>query len=199
MTILIKYHSCEGWVSQTTQVQVIINLFPNVLVNDNNIDITDNDNGNDNYNFTDDDDDNDDSHNDDDDDNTDNDKTSDRGLVMKSMQILHVLAQLPFLDQVLSVGIVQCHDIDLLGVLFVRVTRRSECPGCGTGSSQFCATWKMHIGLLPDTWNSGLRMRRECRERFPRVTDYKGKHQLAIPACITAFASRTWRDTCRNR
>ena len=23
-------------------------------------------------------------------------------------------------------------------------------------------------GLLPDTWNCGLRMRRECRERFPR-------------------------------
>ena len=26
-------------------------------------------------------------------------------------------------------------------------------------------TW---MGLLPDTWNCGLRMRRECRERFPR-------------------------------
>ena len=24
------------------------------------------------------------------------------------------------------------------------------------------------MGLLPDTWNCGLRMRRECRERFPR-------------------------------
>ena len=23
------------------------------------------------------------------------------------------------------------------------------------------------MGLLPDTWNCGLRMRRECRERFP--------------------------------
>ena len=28
------------------------------------------------------------------------------------------------------------------------------------------ALWSM--GLLPDTWNCGLRMRRECRERFPR-------------------------------
>ena len=24
------------------------------------------------------------------------------------------------------------------------------------------------MGLLPDTWNCGLRMRQECRERFPR-------------------------------
>ena len=24
------------------------------------------------------------------------------------------------------------------------------------------------MGLLPDTWNCGLRMHRECRERFPR-------------------------------
>ena len=30
--------------------------------------------------------------------------------------------------------------------------------------------WPM--GLLPDTYNFGLRMRRECRERFP-ATDFK--------------------------
>ena len=42
------------------------------------------------------------------------------------------------------------------------------------------------MGLLPDTQNCGLRMRRECRERFPR---HRG---LAIPACITARASRAW-------
>ena len=40
------------------------------------------------------------------------------------------------------------------------------------------------MGLLPDTQNCGLRMRRECRERFPRHCG------LAIPACITARASR---------
>ena len=40
-------------------------------------------------------------------------------------------------------------------------------------------------GLLPDTQNCGLCMRRECRERFPR---HRG---LAIPTCITA---RVWRN-----
>ena len=33
------------------------------------------------------------------------------------------------------------------------------------------------MGLLPDTYNCGLRMRRECRERFPH---YRG---LATPTC----------------
>ena len=49
------------------------------------------------------------------------------------------------------------------------------------------------MGFLPDTWNCGLRMRRECRERFPR---HRG---LAIPTCITARAWRTRRDACRER
>ena len=35
------------------------------------------------------------------------------------------------------------------------------------------------MGLLPDTQNYGLRMRRECRERFPR------RRGLEIPTCIT--------------
>ena len=39
-------------------------------------------------------------------------------------------------------------------------------------------------GLLTDTWHCGLRMRCECRERFPR---HRG---LAILTCITA---RAWR------
>ena len=38
-----------------------------------------------------------------------------------------------------------------------------------------------------------VRMRRECRERFPRHREY------AIPTCITARASRTCRDACRDR
>ena len=42
------------------------------------------------------------------------------------------------------------------------------------------------MGLLPDTQNCGLRMRRECRECFPRHSG------LAIPTCITA---RAWRPT----
>ena len=41
------------------------------------------------------------------------------------------------------------------------------------------------MGLLPNTQNCGLRMRRECRERFPRI-EFKGNRLLAIPACITA-------------
>ena len=44
------------------------------------------------------------------------------------------------------------------------------------------------MSLLPDTQNGGLRMRWECRERLPR------HRMLAIPACITARASRTCRD-----
>ena len=38
-----------------------------------------------------------------------------------------------------------------------------------------------------------MRMHRECRERFPRHC------WLAIPTYITARASRTCRDACRNR
>ena len=49
------------------------------------------------------------------------------------------------------------------------------------------------MGPLPDTSNCGLRMRRECRERFPR---HRG---LAIQTCITARASRTCRDACQGR
>ena len=33
---------------------------------------------------------------------------------------------------------------------------------------------------------------------FP-TTDFKGNRQLVIPACITARASRTFRDACRDR
>ena len=34
------------------------------------------------------------------------------------------------------------------------------------------------MGLLPDTYNCGFRMRLECRERFPH------HRWLEIPACI---------------
>ena len=49
------------------------------------------------------------------------------------------------------------------------------------------------MGLLPDTQNCGLRMRRECRERLPR---HRG---LAIPTCIMTRAWHTCRDACRDR
>ena len=48
-------------------------------------------------------------------------------------------------------------------------------------------------GPLARYANLRVRMRRECRERFPR------HHRQAIPTCITARASRTCRDACRDR
>ena len=60
----------------------------------------------------------------------------------------------------------------------------------------FISTGQAHgcpMGLLPDTYNCGLRIRRECRERFPR---HRG---LAIPTCITVRAWRTCRDAYRDR
>ena len=48
-------------------------------------------------------------------------------------------------------------------------------------------------GPLARYANLRVRMRRECRERFPR------HHRQAIPTCITARAWRTCRDACRDR
>ena len=47
------------------------------------------------------------------------------------------------------------------------------------------------MGLLPDTRDCGLPMRRECQKSFHR---HRG---LAIPTCITARAWRTGRDAYR--
>ena len=58
--------------------------------------------------------------------------------------------------------------------------------------SLFWKTYRMKcMGLLPDTQNCGLRMRRECREPFPR---HRG---LTIPACLPGslthgFLWRRW-------
>ena len=49
------------------------------------------------------------------------------------------------------------------------------------------------MGLLTDTPYCGLRMRRECRERFPP------HRELAIPTCISVRVWRTCRDACRDR
>ena len=46
------------------------------------------------------------------------------------------------------------------------------------------------MGLLPDTYYCGLRMRREYRERFP--------HHHGLATCITARALRLCRDACRD-
>ena len=57
------------------------------------------------------------------------------------------------------------------------------------------STWSdfSSIGLLPDTYSCGLRVRRECQKRFHR---HRG---LAIRTYITAHACRTCRDACRDR
>ena len=52
---------------------------------------------------------------------------------------------------------------------------------------------QVSMDLLPDTQNRGLRMRWECRVRFPRHLG------LAVPTCITARAWGTWRDACWDR
>ena len=60
------------------------------------------------------------------------------------------------------------------------------------------------IGLLPDKQNCGLRMRRQCRERFPlpqRVSDpdmYHGTCVTHVPWCMpgsltSGFLLRWWR------
>ena len=49
------------------------------------------------------------------------------------------------------------------------------------------------MGILPDTYNCGLRMRRECRERLTFQCE------LAIPTCITVREWRTCRDACGDR
>ena len=49
------------------------------------------------------------------------------------------------------------------------------------------------IVLLPDTWNCGLRMRRECRERFPRHCG------LTIMTCIASGFLWRWQRRKRSR
>ena len=51
----------------------------------------------------------------------------------------------------------------------------------------------MTMGLFLDTLYCGLRMRRECRERFPCCRG------LVIPACITARVWHTCCDACQDR
>ena len=57
------------------------------------------------------------------------------------------------------------------------------------------------MGLLPDTWNCGLRMRRECRERFPRhqlqrkpLISNPGMHRgtclTHVPWCMSGSLTR---------
>ena len=73
-------------------------------------------------------------------------------------------------------------------------------PWCWRGlfiKQQHGITYKLQLfcnGLLPDTQNCGLRMRRECRERFPR-------HRLQRKPLVNdpGMHHGTWRDACRDR
>ena len=56
-----------------------------------------------------------------------------------------------------------------------------------------CPSGQLLHGPLARYVKLRVRMRRECRERFPR------HRRWAIPTCITARASRTCRDACRDR
>ena len=70
-------------------------------------------------------------------------------------------------------------------------------------------SWKwayFAMGLLPDTLNDGLRMRRECRERFPRhrlqwkplISDHSmhpGTCVTHVPWCMTGSQIRGGRES----
>ena len=65
-------------------------------------------------------------------------------------------------------------------------------PGVILGFRMFCVTFFVN-GPLARYAKLRVRMRRECRERFPRHC------RQVIPTCITARAWRTCRDACRGR
>ena len=56
----------------------------------------------------------------------------------------------------------------------------------------------LNMGVLPETQNSGLRMRRGCRERFPRhrfhskllVSDPDMHHVTHVPWCMSGSLNR---------
>ena len=61
--------------------------------------------------------------------------------------------------------------------------------------------WDRSIGLLPHTYNCGLRMRRECRERFPRhrlrrkplgadPSTHHGSCVTHVPWCMSGSLTR---------
>ena len=71
-----------------------------------------------------------------------------------------------------------------------------------SSSSELCRPHVKHaMGLLPDTKNCGLRIRRECRERFPRhrfqrksLVSGPGMHHGTcvkhVPYCMSGSLSR---------
>ena len=70
--------------------------------------------------------------------------------------------------------------------------------------------WLSHMGLLPDTQNCVLRMRRECRERFPRhrlqrkslISDpdmHHGTCVTHVPWCNVGIANQRWQGKRSRR
>ena len=79
----------------------------------------------------------------------------------------------------------------------------TECPSCPEWSNQYLANNNIlnGMGFLPDTQNCGLRMRRECRERFhrhrlqrkPLVSDpdmHHGTCATHVPWCMSGSLTR---------
>ena len=102
----------------------------------------------------------------------------------RSLTTLHFMTEILYSDRI---------NYDIMLNKIVAWYCRSTSRGYNV---RHCCSWietDLPMGLLPDTYNCGLHIRRECRERFPR------QRRLAIPTCITARASRTCRDACRDR
>ena len=60
---------------------------------------------------------------------------------------------------------------DVVLLMHGAICRRAERSHLGYYTEQKRA--RAYMGLLPDTQNCGLRMRRECRERFPHLPTSK--------------------------
>ena len=71
------------------------------------------------------------------------------------------------------------NSIKVIALIILRMTQQLCCHG---------------MGHLPDTYNYGLRMHRECRERFPR-------HWLQMKPLVSdpGMHYGTCRDVCQDR
>ena len=86
------------------------------------------------------------------------------------------------------------HDDLIIGNNFCSIKYfRNRCLNISMEVDSFTHKGMEFHGPLARYVKLRVRMRRECRERFPR------HRRWAIPTCITARASRTCRDACRDR
>ena len=96
------------------------------------------------------------------------------------------------LSRYLIIYLRHCHSFEYGVPVDLRVPDLQRSCTDLTGMSGYQDCSPSNGSLLADTQNCGLRMRRECRERFFR---HRG---LPIPTCITARAWCTCRDACRD-